>query len=177
MPTTGSGQGTPVPAPTFTTEIYDQFEELVATPNCAVPLHRYAKLIGYDEAAFWGVVYEDQPMHGCGPMWSEFERMEISNALAEAQQEIEQVIGYPICPTYITGEYAGDFRWIDQQSFCSSRLVTRYPRLIEAGIRAVETVELGSVVDYGTDDLYGIIGPIATSVASADEIHVYYPAR
>src|SRR5690606_8829154 len=129
MATSGSGQGTPIPVPTYTTDIYDQFEELVATPNCAVSLARYAKLIGYDEPAFWGVIYENQPNYGgCGPLWTEFERMEIANALAEAQQEIEQIIGYPICPTYITGEYAGDDRWIDQQDYCSTRIVTRYPR-------------------------------------------------
>lgn len=157
-------------------DVYDQFEELVATPNCAVPLHRYAKLIGYDELAFWGVVYENQPAYGsCGPLWTEFERMQIGNALAEAQQEIEQVIGYPICPTYITGTYTEDPRWVDQQEYCYPRLVTKYPRLIEAGIRAVETVEEDSTVDYASEDEYGIIGPLATTATSTSEIYVYYP--
>lgn len=176
MSDSGSGIGTPIASPTFMTEVYDSFEELVSTPNCAVSLSRYAKLIGYDEAAFWGVIYENQPQPGgCGPLWSEFERFQIANALAEAQQEIEQVIGYPICPTYITGEYTDDSRWVDQQIFKHPRVVTRYPRIIEAGIKAVEVVGSASTIDYGVSDEYGVVGPVATNATSTDEIKVYYP--
>ena len=172
---TGSGQGTPITQSVFTTEIYDVFEELTATPNCAVSLSRYAKLIGYDEAAFWGVTYENQPGYSCGPLWTEFERSEVANALAEAQQEIEQVIGYPLCPTYITGTYVDDPRWVDQQDLKSSWLVTRYPRLIEAGVAVTEIVASASAIDYATDTTVGIIGPLATDATSTDQIKVYYP--
>lgn len=174
MPTSGSGTGTPIVVPTLPTTVYDQMEELVTTPNCAVSLARYAKLINYEEAAFWGVVWENQYFRGCDPLWTEYQRMSVQNALAEAQQEIEQVIGYPLCPTYITSDY-GNPRWYDQQNFCLNRLITRYPRIIEAGIEAVQTVMANAGIDYDLTDGVGTVGPIATSATNASEIKIFYP--
>lgn len=174
MPTNGSGTGTPIAAPTFPTTVYDQMEELLFTPNCAISLARYAKLIAYEEAAFWGVVWENQYLRGCDPLWNEYERMSIQNALAEAQQEIELVIGYPLCPTYISGDYADNPHWVDQQPL-RSLIVTRYPRIIAAGIPVVETLESGSAINYDDTDGLGIIGPIATTSTNASEIKIYYP--
>lgn len=157
-------------------QIYDQVEELEDTPPCAISLPRYAKLIGYEEAAFWGVIYENQPMRGCDPLWDEFQRMQVSNALAEAQQEIEQVIGYPLQPTWVVGTLAGqqrnDHRWVDQQAY-RDPIITRYPRLIEAGVRATKAIERDSVLCYSYD--ISSIGPVATDASSVEEIRLYYP--
>lgn len=176
MTTSGGGTGTPISVVMPPAGVYDQYEELVAWPNCAVPLHRYAKLIGYDEAAFWGVVYEDQPLTGCDDMWSEFERLSIAQALAEAQQEIETVIGYPLCPTWVAGsvEDAGfDPRWVDAQLLTrNGRLTTRYPRLLQTGVRATATIMAGATVNHTTDP--ATVGPIATTVTDADEVRIYY---
>lgn len=176
MPASGGGVGTPVVAPDASSTIYDQQEELLLTPNCAVSLVRYAKLIGYDEVSFWGVLAErDLQVTACDPIWSENERMTLQNALAEAQQEIEQVIGYPLCPTYISGTYDDNPRWFDQQSYCSSRLITRYPRLIQAGSLAIQTLEADSEIDYDTTAGIGIVGPISTAATVTSEIKIYYP--
>lgn len=177
MGASGSGQGTPVQAPVFSSEIYDQMEELTHIPNCAVSLSRYAKLIGYNEAAFWGVIYDNQHLIGCDPLWNEYERMTVAMALAEAQQEIEQLVNYPLCPTWITGtsDDALNYndRWVDQQNYRSSRLMTRYPRLIAAGVRKVDVIEAGSVIDHQAE--ISVVGPLATDAESTDEIHLYYP--
>lgn len=175
MATSGSGTGTPIEIPTLPTTVYDQMEELVQTPNCAVSLARYAKLINYEEAAFWGVVWENQFLRGCDPLWSEYQRMSIQNALAEAQQEIEQVIGYPLCPTYISGAYNDNPRWCDQQNFRSSRLVARYPRILAAGVPATQVVMAGASVNHEIADGIGVVGPLATEATDSEEIKIYYP--
>lgn len=173
----GFGLGTPLAVLTPSQEVYDQTEELDILPNCAVSLSRYAKIIGYEEASFWGMVYENQHWVGCGPVWGEGERMRIAIALGEAQQQIEQIVGYPLCPTWIAGtvdeEYRLDNRWIDQQRLKSGRLLTRYPRLIAAGIRATEVIAEGAAVTHGPK--VGVVGPIATTVTDPNEIQVYYP--
>lgn len=177
MPSSGTGQGTPLTAPSFTSDVYDQTEELDFIPNCAVSLPRYAKIIGYDEAAFWGVIHDNQHLRGCGPLWSEYERMNVAMALAEAQQEIEQKINYPLCPTWVAGTVEGAYlhndRWVDQQNYCSTRITTRYPRLIAAGVRAVTVLGTDSPIVHNTE--LGTVGPLATAATSTDEIHVYYP--
>lgn len=156
--------------------VYDQMEELESTPNCAVSLPRYAKLIGYEEAAFWGVNYENQLLRGCDPYWTEYQRMSIGNALAEAQQEIEQVVGYPLCPTYISGTYTDNPRWVDQQDL-RQKIITRYPRILAAGVPVVEIVGSASSIDYATLVSKGVgkIGPLVTIAQSVDEIKIFYP--
>ena len=176
MPRSGSGQGTPVSAPPPVETAYDPTEELEFLPNCAVSLSRYAKLVGYDEASLWGVVIENDRDRGCGPLWAENERIRIQYALAEAQQQIENFIGFPLCPTWVVGtideEPYGNFRWVDQQSY-SPRMVTRYPRLIAAGIRATQILAQDAMITHG--EQVGVVGPIATTAASTSEIRVYYP--
>lgn len=172
MPDSGSGVGTPVPTENF---IYDQMTELVFTPNCAVSLSRYAKLIGYSESSFWGVVVENSYLYGCDPLWSETQRSGMQYALAEAQQQIEQIIGYPLCPTYISGVYDDNPRWVDQQPYCSRQLITRYPRILAVGIPVVSVIESDSVIDYSGTDGVGVIGPLATAATHTYEIKIYYP--
>ena len=158
-------------------EVYDQTEELDYTPNCAVSLPRYAKIVGYVEASFWGVVYTNQHWMGCAPLWTEGDRMRVATALGEAQQQIEEVLGYPLCPTWIAGtveeEFRHDNRWVDQQALKAGRLLTRYPRIIAPGVRATELVAANAVITHGPK--VGVIGPLPTSANSVEEIYVYYP--
>lgn len=176
MSQSGGGQGTPLPPSIVPVIVYDQMEELSYIPNCAVSLPRYAKLIGYEEAAFWGVRYENQLLRGCDPLWTEHQRFSIAQALAEAQQEMEQLVNYPLCPTWIAGTVSDEVdhndRWVDQQCY-KYGLLTRYPRIIAAGVRAETMIEAGSDVDHG--QTVGVIGPLATTATSTEEIHIYYP--
>lgn len=174
MATSGEGQGVPITVESSPGTIYDQMEELLTTPNCAVSLARYAKLIGYSEPSFWGVNIENPYIYGCDPLWDEYQRMSIQNALAEAQQEVEQLVGYPLCPTYISGTYDDNPRWVDQQCY-KHQVITRYPRLIAAGVPVVEVIASSSEIDYESIIGIGVIGPLATSAASTDEIKIFYP--
>lgn len=178
MPIFGGGQGDPIVVLPVVETIYDQTEELEFIDNCAVPLSRYAKLVKYEEAAFWGVVTENRYLRGCGPLWTEADRMMIEMALAQAQEQIASFIGYPLCKTWVSGTlaeaYNHDQRLVDQRTYKRSRqLITRYPRLIEAGIRAVENISMGAVLTFG--DTVATLGPIAVDFTIAEEVKVYYP--
>ena len=157
-------------------DVYDQYEELTPFQNCAVSLPRYAKLIGYDECAFWGVVYEGQAQAACNTLWSEFERMTMAQALADAEQDIEATVGYPLCPKWVVGEVVDelddDARWVDQQRY-RGRQRARYSYVLEAGVRAVTVVESGATVDHATDP--AVVGPLSTAATDGAEIKVYYP--
>src|SRR6185503_14749682 len=94
---TGSGTGTPISGGIAPTTIPD------AWPNCAISLARYAEIIGYNSEAFWGVRYDGQEQFACSTFWTEWQRQMVADALAQAQQMLEDVLGYPLCPTWITG--------------------------------------------------------------------------
>lgn len=175
MANSGGGQGSPIETLPIIQVPYDQSEELDATPNCAVSIPRYAKIVGYDEPSFWGVVYENQSRFDCSELWTEASRMRLQNALAQAQQMLEQFIGFPLCPTWIVGtvqeEPNLDNRWVDQQSY-KFRVLTRYPRLIAAGVRAEETV--ASSVALTHDDKFGSV-TLTIDFDDPDEVFVFYP--
>lgn len=156
--------------------VYDIYEELTEQANCAISLPKYAQMIGYDECAFFGVVYEGQAQAACNDLWSEYQRLEMAQALAEAQADMEDVIGYPLCPTWIVGtpdeEPGGDLRRVDQQAY-SRVQAARYPHVLEVGARATETVAAGAAVNHAGDP--ATVGPLATSALHSQEIKVYYP--
>lgn len=147
-----------------------------AWPNCAVSLARYAEWISYDECAFWGIYYDDQSLHACHTFWSEFERLDIARALAQAQQMLEDFIRWPLCPTWITGQLTDsvDGRLVDEQPFCNNPIITRWAYVIQAGVKATTTLASGEAVDY-TDPDIAVVGPFAATIANVNEVHVYYP--
>lgn len=149
-------------------------QNIISPP--AISLARYAQLIHYDECAVYGVQYENQANLACGIIWQEYERQNILQALAEAQQEIEQVVGYPTAPVWVVGDVADepahDARRVDSQPY-TIRMMTRYSHVIEAGVRATSAIGAGESVDHASDP--AVVGPVATTAADADEIRVYYP--
>ncbi len=147
-----------------------------AWPNCAVSLARYQQIIGVDECAFWGVAYTGQSEFECSQFWSEWQRQSVADALAQAQQMIEDIVNYPLCPTWITGAYdsAEDPRYIDQQWAIDNPVVTRWVKIIQAGIQATSTIQAGAVVSYADAD-ESVVGPIATTVTDTNEVKVFYP--
>ena len=129
----------------------------------AVTLPRYAQIIGYTECAFFGVTRVDDPLHSNKPLWTKPERDQVAHFLAEAQAELEDVIGYPLAP-----------RWIaDEQQPYTFPLQARWTQVLEAGVEAQDDVGLAEAVDH-TDDP-AVVGPVATTVTNTDEIHVYHP--
>jgi hypothetical protein len=141
-----------------------------------VSLARYAQLIDYDECAFWGIFYDGQEQRTCHTFWSESERRAVADALAQAQQMLEDFVRWPLCPTWIVGQLADnvDGRLVDEQPFCNNPIVTRWAYVIEPGVKATTTLASGQGVSYADDDI-SVVGPFAATIASVNEVHVYYP--
>ncbi len=131
--------------------------------DSAVTLPRYAQMIHYTECSFFGVVRDTTPAR-CRSIWVKTERDLIRKYLAEAQEELEQVINYPLAPTWIT----------DEQHRYSFPVLTRWGLVIEAGVRGKTTISADEAVNHAADP--AVIGPVATTVTDEDEIKVYYPA-
>lgn len=170
MPTSGSGTGTPVSSSGIPpTTIPD------AWPNCAVSLSRYQQIIGVDEAAFWGVTYEDQSRFECTDMWSEWQRQMVADALAQSQQMIEDIVNYPLCPTWITGFYDADEdpRYVDQQAATGNPIITRWAKIIQAGVMAESTIDDDATVDYSVEP--AVIGPFTTTITDTSEVRIRFP--
>lgn len=129
----------------------------------AVRLARYAQLAGFSECAFWGVYNEADPVNeACRPIQTLFERQSIAKYLGEAQEEIEQVAGYPLAPC-----------WFEDEVPYNCRVRARWQKVIEMGVKGVIDIALGAVVDHTNDP--AVIGPIATTVTDIDEVHIFHP--
>lgn len=128
----------------------------------AVRLARYAQIVGYSECPFWGVNH-DLSGKTCREIWTLKQRQMAAKYLAEAQDEIETELGYPIGYRWFT-ELKKPYRIPD---------LARVGYVVEGGVKAVSTISAGAVVDHTSDP--AVIGPVATSVTDVDEIVVYHP--
>jgi hypothetical protein len=134
------------------------------TQECsAVRLARYAQLIGYDERAFFGLYYPNMTDYQCSKIWLKSERDKIQKYLCEAQDEIEQHLGYPIGPKYVTN---------DEQPY-NCLATTKSSHLIAAGIKAETVLQAGAAVDHTNDPAEIDVVLLAAPVLS--EIVVYHP--
>jgi len=132
-------------------------------PDVAVPLARYAYIIEYDECSFFGVDNPDAADLGCDQIWSKADRDMVQKYLAEAQDEIEQIVNYPLSARWIANE-AQNYR---------NPVQADWGHIIEAGVKAITDIVDGEAVSHVTDP--AIIGPFATTVTDENEITVYHP--
>lgn len=140
----------------------------------AVSLADYVSIIGYDECAFNGVYYDGQIQYDCTMYWMEQQRLDVYRALNEAQTLMEGVLGYPLQPTWITGqpeEWEND-NYVDVQEF-SNPVMLRYGYIINPGIKATTVLQSGAVVNYGVEP--ATVGPIAVDIDHIKEVKIYYP--
>lgn len=167
----GSGTGTPISGPGA------PFINAARTTNpCAISLARYAQIIGYDEAAFFGIYYDGQEEFPCNSLWSEWQRQAIARALSQAQQMLEDFIRYPLCVTWITGQLdeSTDGRFVDEQPYCNNPIVTRWGYVLRGGVQANADLSLGEAVDLSDPDV-AVIGPFAATITDTTEVRVTYP--
>jgi hypothetical protein len=129
----------------------------------AVPLPRYAQIIGLDECSFFGVRKADTEEGTCDALWTHENRKEILRNLAQAQAEIEGVLRYPLSP-----------RWVKDENVPYRRfLTTNWGKIIEFGVRAEETVQDNlAATDDASDPL--VFGPVGTTVTDPNEIVIYH---
>lgn len=127
----------------------------------AITPSRYAERIGYRECAFFGVNHPDNPDYACSNIWTGYQRREIMRVLLEAQDEIEQVVGYYLAPDWITGERHD---W-------ACPIVTDWGYVIEGGVLA-DTVLGNSVAPNYTADPATVMASVGT--CAEEDIHVYH---
>lgn len=170
MATSGSGTGTPIPSTTTTPD-----SNLDALSICALSLPEYASIIGYDECAFFGVAYDGQTDYDCRMFWTEWQRMDVYRALVEAQELMESVLGYPLCPTWIVGdpEQFGEQRYIDTQELGANPLLTKWGHIITAGVQAESTLQADATVTYSVEP--ATVGPLTVTISDTAEVKVFYP--
>lgn len=132
-------------------------------PCCPVGLPLYARIIRYNENAFWGVAHSSNDQYENRIVWTMRERQEIAYWLGEAQGEIEQTMGFPACA-----------RWIeDVRKYRRNPIWTTQKRVIEGGVETVQTLEDGATVSHAADP-----ATIAVTVAATldiNQVHVRYP--
>jgi hypothetical protein len=145
--------------------------------NSVVTLALYQKIINYPECAFFGVNNSDEPTRAACKIVTKPYRDEVQNALAESQQEIEQVTGFPLEPKWFASEQheygpvAPGLRYRSWQ--IAPVILTKKTKIIEIGIKAETTISSGEAVDHTSDP--AVIGPVATTVTDEDEIHIFHP--
>lgn len=138
-------------------------ESLIDETTSAVKLARYAQLAQYSEDQFFGVNNSATQQEACNPIWTHAMRAMLAKYLAEAQEEIEQVVGYPLFPRWIVNE---------QQEYAFPAHA-RWGKVIEGGFRNTANIQLAGAVSHATDP--AVIGPFATTVTDEDEIAVFHP--
>jgi hypothetical protein len=142
----------------------------------AISLEEYAAFIDYDECTFFGVRGPNFQQNQCKDIWTLRERNNLSRYLAEAQEEIEDEVGYLLSPTWIVGrredEPTLNERFVDTR-FPDLSFNTRWNKIIGLGQRAETDVALAGAVDNTSDP--AIVGPFATTVTDIHELHVFHP--
>jgi len=139
-------------------------QSAVAPEASAVSLAAYARHIHACECAFYGVVGgpDCELTGGCNSIWTKEERDWVAYYLAEAQQEIEAVLGYFVGRRWVT----------DEEHEYASRIITRWGYVVSGGVQTETTLASGETVDHSTDP--AVIGPVACTVTNLTELHLYH---
>ena len=157
----GSGIGTPsviVPgiiSPTI-------FSNYPVIGGSCFGLAKYASIIGYSECAFFGISDETNNSGACRSVWTKYQRDTIENYIAEAIENIENAIGYPLCPRWIVGE----------EHPYKIPILLNYGKIISLGTRTTTAIGSDIPVNYLTDPA---TVTIPTAITSVSDIHVFYP--
>lgn len=145
-----------------------------AITYCALTLAEYARLISYDECAFFGVSYDGQTQFDCRTLWTEAQRLAVWRALQQAQEMMEEELGYPLCPKWIAGQPTayGDSRYVDTQEYRIHQ-TTRWGHVIAGGVRATATIEADALVNLAVEP--ATVGPITCTISNVAEVKIYHP--
>lgn len=163
----GSFSGTPV-TPALTPTAFPASPTMVSgqTAPCvprlgAVPLPAYAAIVGIQEEAFWGI---ERPVdyQSNYAIWTLRERCMLSRYLDEAQERIEDEIGYPLSP-----------RWFTEDQIYKCPLVLNRGSILEGGVQASSLIKASAELTISDDPFYTVV---ETTVADPAEIRIFYPA-
>lgn len=137
--------------------------DLINENDSAVKLVRYAQIIGRAEEQFFGISRPATQADGtCDPIYTHPMRQMIARYLAEAQEEIEQVVGYPLAP-----------RWFrNERHPYSFPIWTKWGKVIAGGFKSEVIIHAGMPLVYAADPVAFFH---ATTVTDTAEIKIYHP--
>lgn len=137
---------------------------LIDENDSAVKLAKYAQIIQLPEDQFFGILNDDTLLDkACAPIWTLPMRQLIARYLREAQEEIEQVVGYPLAPRWFTNE----------EHPYAFPVFAKWGKMIAGGFKAQTVIHAAGVLSYATDPA---TFTHATTVTDSDEIRVYHPS-
>jgi hypothetical protein len=167
-----------------------------ASTYTLLSLDRFARVMGVSPMAFNtgqtpSLATPIFPLSGCNEVWFQYDwqrhdqvgREQLAGAIAMIEEEIARLIGYYPAPTWITEEhtYTRPYR---KTSFGTGRdtrnlmksINTRFGRVIEPGVRAVEYIGEAEVVYDDLDgDGYSEVATVAFDSDYDDcELKVYF---
>ena len=169
-----------------------QTEQLIWRPNPIVTIAEYARYVGFSECVVQGVSgAPNETLFECREIWTLDQRNYISQYLSEAQEEIEDEIGYLLSADWIVGNIASERdsleRYVDMQDFRSYSLQrygprlgrggvydTRWNKIVALGTRAETDIEASATVDHTSDPAVVVVN---TAITDLNEIKVFYAGR
>ena len=140
------------------------FESLIDENDSAVKLARYAQIVQIPEDQFFGL-HNDATLldSACTPIWTFQMQALVARYLREAQDEIEQVVGYPLAP-----------RWFQNEEHpYSFPLFSKWGKVLAAGFKSEIVIQAAKALNFATDPA---TFTHATTVTDADEIRIYHPS-
>lgn len=133
-------------------------------------LDRYQELMQLPPAAFNGLYREDDEVeYQCPTVWRQYDRDNLAQNLAEAEERRERELGYHLSPKYRT----------ETQRY-SQPVILEWKYLVAIGIRATQDIDLGVVLDHGLPGTPNDPVEFTVTVASGtdpDEVRVFYPGE
>jgi hypothetical protein len=129
--------------------------------HIAVPWWRYAERIGYQTCAYAGINAPGAPNYACSNIWTGAQRAMLAFALAEAQDEIEQEVGFFLAPDWVAGE---------RQPW-ARRMFTQWGYVIEPGVLSDTKVGDSIVPDYAIDPA---TLTMAVGTCAPENLHLYH---
>lgn len=170
-----------------------------ASAKTKLSLHRWAQIIGLSPLHFGGVYVTDLAMPvGCTQPWLQYpwqdadrvSREEVAEAIAQAEANVEQLLGFRLCPSWETDEWRSTIRPFYPEfanlSITDIRglgpiALAKWGHFITGGVQAKELIlDLVDIVWSDADsDGYDETGTIAvaTTVTDECEIAVFYPGK
>jgi hypothetical protein len=158
-----------------------------------LPLDRFAAIVGLHPLHFNGVVIDNLPV--CTKEMAQYtwqtadaiSREELGIAIADAEQELNDYLGFPVAPMWVASEYLNttqphkreSFGWHrDSRGFWQAEKV-RYGHVISGGSEQKDLIQAGAAVVYTDSDSDGYKETatisVPTAVTDPDQIAIYYP--
>lgn len=152
--------GTTPTSPTTTPYIVKGQANICMPELGGLPFPTYTHMNTIFEEPFYGIEREFN-LQEAYRIWTLRERCLLARKLDEAQEEIENQLGYPLSP-----------RWFVDDLEYKCPLVLSRGKIIAAGTEAYTVLAEGAELTTGTDPYYATF---TTTITDPTEIRIYYP--